>query len=186
MTIKTRTETQLFRLDEALVVRRSGAYDRVHTGPSPKNTSLWARSLVSTFPLRFPLAYGLFLELRSALHHIRRVCEQGHVRPLEMGPTYQLASLGVLVRNKRTRSRSRDMQTLLSDLPWLSPENLHLFLLGWDAGFRCHAHEGTLENRDDMQVLSSSAYPDGVNSMPRSAVPQSTRRDRLAPLPSRE
>jgi hypothetical protein len=32
----------------------------------------------------------------------------------------------------------------------------------------------------------SSAYPDDGNSMPPSAVPQSTKHDRQDPLPSRE
>lgn len=64
------------------------------------------------------------------------------------------------------------------------PSSLTLFdrLLverAWKDGLVWSAHTGTLQN----QTNSSSAYPDRGNSMPLSAVPQSTKHDPLAPLP---
>jgi hypothetical protein len=36
------------------------------------------------------------------------------------------------VRNRRTQARSQGIQKLLSDSPWLTPEDFRLFLAGWD------------------------------------------------------
>jgi hypothetical protein len=182
-----KTEAQHFLLDEVLVVRRSGVYARLHKGQYPKNTSLWVRLSGSTFPSGFPRLYGSLLELRSFYHHIRLVCRRGHTRRLEMGHTFQLTSLGCLVRNTRTQARSTDMRTLLSDLPWLSPENLHLFLAGWDAGSGYREDADTARSSDDSQAAECSIDTSVTdNATPPIVTQQSTTHDPSGPLPSRE
>jgi hypothetical protein len=102
--------------------------------------NLWARLSVSKFPYRFPLSYALFLELCSFYHRIRLLSKRGDVRQPQMGLVWETSGLGHLIPNRRTQTRIRDMQRLLSSKPWLSPEDWRLFLIGWDAGSEYSAH----------------------------------------------
>lgn len=127
--------------DEACVQRHSEQY--------PTVSNLWERLSASKFPWRHPIVYGSLLELRSFYHRIRLLLQRGDIRYLQMGPLYEQVSLGHLVQNIRTQSRTQDMQTLHDDLPWLSPEDCHLFLLGWDAGERYRGSADTAKSRSD-------------------------------------
>jgi hypothetical protein len=108
-----------------------------------KVPNLWERLSRSKFPYRLPRFYGLILELRSSFHRIRLVWQRGEVRPLQMGPVWERVSPALLIANKRTRARTQGIQQLLSSLPWLSPEDGYLFLLGWDAGLEFGERPGT-------------------------------------------
>jgi hypothetical protein len=103
--------------------------------------------MVSTFPYRHPLLHGSFLELCSLFHRIRSLWKRGRIREIEIGLVYQQSlSLGFLVRNERTQGRIQGIQKLLSDFPFLSGEDLHLFLLGWDAAEEWQNRMDTLES----------------------------------------
>lgn len=174
-----KTEVQRVRLDEVLVVRQSGVYDRPRKERSLKTSSLLERLSVSKFPLRCPRLYGLLFELRSFAHRIRSLWKRGHTRPIQIGLAFQLDAQQFLVRNKRTQARSTDIQKLHADSPWLSLEDCHLFLRGWDAGEEWHRSLGTAtsgEYTQDQQPLSSNASvtDDATSSI---VVQQSTKRD---------
>jgi hypothetical protein len=97
-------------------------------------SSLLERLSVSRFPYRFPRWYALLLELRTFYHRIQLLRKRGRIAYLEMGPAWEASPTGGLVPNKRAQARSMDMQQLLSLYCWLSPEDCHVYLLGWDAG----------------------------------------------------
>jgi hypothetical protein len=181
----SRTDSRLALPSGFREIRQSGACAQPHTAPSPKTASLLQRLSVSSFPFRHPLLYGSLLELRSLIGRIRCLWKQGDIRPIEIGLVYQQESAGShLVRNRRSQARSRGIQQLLVACPWASSEDGRLFLAGWDAAEEWHKSLDSAENSECSQ--DSSAYPDGGNSMPLLAVPQSTKRDPLNPLPSRE
>jgi hypothetical protein len=82
---------------------QGGACAQPHRVPSQKTASLLERLSVSKFPWRYPVLYGLIFELRTFYHRIRLLWIRGHIRPLEIGLTFQEASPGYLVRNRRNR-----------------------------------------------------------------------------------
>lgn len=91
--------------------------------------------LSTTISWRFPRVRALLSELRSFRHRIVLLWRRGNTRPLNMGLAYQATDGGSLVPNRRTQSRIRDTQRLLSESRFLSLEDCHLFLCGWDAGW---------------------------------------------------
>lgn len=107
---------------------------RSRISPHPKKASLLEWLSVSKFPYRHPVLYGLLFELRSFLHRIQLVRKRGGTRSLEIGLTYQQqdAQSG-LVPNSQTQARTLGIQKLLSAYPWVSGEDCHLFLIGWNA-----------------------------------------------------
>ncbi len=116
-----------------------------------QSTSSFASRLALTATVRrlFPRLYGLALEVRSFHDRISLVWRRGSVRSLRMGPAFEPERLGVpqyLVRNRRTQARRQDIQKLLFGSPFLSPEDCHLYLLGWDAGSEFRAHADTKDN----------------------------------------
>jgi hypothetical protein len=125
--------------------------DLYHTHTGNQTPNLWVRRFVSKFPYRFPLSYALLLELRSFYHRTRLLSKRGDVRQPQMGLAWETSALGHLIPNIRTQTRIRDMQRLLSSQPWLSPEDWHLFLIGWDAG----SEYSEREDRADTQERSA-------------------------------
>jgi len=79
---------------------------------------------------------------------------------------------------------SRSIQHLEQARPYMSLADGELFLQGWFQAARWYAHLDSESRKAEQD--GSSAYPDDGNSMPPSAVPQSTKHDRQDPLPSRE
>jgi hypothetical protein len=114
-------------------LEREGAPWRI--GNRSQISSLWERLSLSTFPYRFQLSYALLLECRSFYHRIRLLRKQSDTVELRMGPVWDKDSSGRLTESKRTLVRTSDTQQLLSSRPWLSPEDVSLFLAGWDAGW---------------------------------------------------
>jgi hypothetical protein len=92
------------------------------------------------FPFRFPRLYGLTLEIRSFRYRIQRLWKRGDILQPQMGHVWETSALGHLIPNRRTQARIEDMQQVLSSHPWLSPEDWHVFLMGWDAGSEYGAH----------------------------------------------
>ena len=183
-----KTEAQHVPVDEVLVVRQSGVYDRLHKERFLKTSSLLERLSVSKFPLRSPRLYGLLFELRSFAHRIRSLWKRGHTRPIQIGLAFQLDAQQFLVRNKRTQARSTDIRKLHADSPWLSLEDCHLFLRGWDAGEEWRRSFGMATSGEytQDQERSSSDTSATDDTIPPLAVQQSTKRDPLDPLPSPE
>ncbi|HTC47094.1 MAG TPA: hypothetical protein VK722_07210 [Candidatus Aquilonibacter sp.] len=110
-----------------------------------QTSSLWEQLSLSKFPYRWKLLYGLLLEIRSFYHRILLLQKRGCIRQLEMGLVYEKANDGSLTLNKQTRARTQDMQRLLASLPWLSPEDGYLMLLGWNAGSESREQRGIAE-----------------------------------------
>ena len=108
--------------------------DRLRSEHQTRIENLWERLSASTVPYRFPRWYALLLELRSFCHRIQLLRRRGRIAYLEMGPVWEASATGDLVPNKRGQARSQDMQEFLSSSPWLSPEDCHEYLIGWDAG----------------------------------------------------
>jgi hypothetical protein len=159
--------------NELREIHRSAACVHSRTAPSRKTPSLLERLSLSKFPWRHPVLYGSLLELRSLVGRIQCLRRQGDIRPIEIGLVYQQTSAGShLVRNRRSQARSRGIQQLLAACPWASNEDGRLFLAGWDAAEEWREILDSAENSERSQ--DSSAYPDDGNSMPLSAVPQST------------
>jgi len=135
------------------LTRQSGAGAPRRTLQCRQNASLLERLSVSKFPRHYPRLYGLLFEVRSFRHRIQLLWRRGSTRQLEMGSVFVEASPGFLSRNKRTQARSKDIQKLLADCPYLSFEDCHLFLLGWDAGEGWHMTSApcTEESSSDKQ-----------------------------------
>jgi len=161
-------------------IRQSAAYALPRTGRCRKTATFLERLSLSKFPSQYPVLYGSLLELRSFFHRIQSLARRGDILSLEIGPVYQQrdAQRG-LVRNKRTQARKMGIQKPLSDFPWQTGEDCHLFLCGWNAAEEWVGLSfGSAKSNANIQVEeSSSAYPDGGNSMPLSAVQQSAKRD---------
>jgi hypothetical protein len=100
--------------------------------------------------LRHPVLHGSLLDFRSFLYRIRLLWKRGGTRSLRIGWVYQQrgAQQG-LALNRETQARSMGMQQLLFDCPWLSSEDCHLWLIGWNAGREWRESLGTAENNDD-------------------------------------
>lgn len=79
---------------------------------------------------------------------------------------------------------TRSIQSLEQARPYMTLADAELFLQGWFQAARWYAHLDSESRKAEQD--GSSAYPDDGNSMPPSAVPQSTKHDRQDPLPSRE
>jgi hypothetical protein len=112
----------------------------IHREHLAKTSILWERLSTSRFPYRHTRLYALLLELRSSYHRILLVWKRGDIREIQTGLVWEKISPECLTLNRRTLGRKTDMQLLLSSLPWLSPEDWHLFLLGWDGGWECRAN----------------------------------------------
>jgi hypothetical protein len=135
-----------------VLINRSEVCVQTRIAPNRKMSNLLERFSVSKLPFRRPVLYGLFLELRSFLHRIQALTKRGGTRPLEIGSVYQRLNAGPFpVLNKRTQARSRDIQKLLSDFPWLSSEDCHLFLTGWDSGREYSEVLGTARSSENKQ-----------------------------------
>jgi hypothetical protein len=112
------------------------ACGHVRTAPNQKVPilqSVWTS--LGEFFQRHPRLYGSFLESRVLCLRIRRPWTAGSIRPAEIGPYWEAIGASVLRLNMQTHLRTQDTQKLLSDFPRTSPEDLHLFLLGWTAGW---------------------------------------------------
>ncbi len=174
--------------NDGLPLGHSEACVRPRTKRFPKNASLWEQLSVSKFPQRHPVLYGSLFELRSFAHRIRSLVKRGGIRPVEIGLAFQLDAQQFLVRNKRTQARRTGIQKLHADSPWLSFEDCHLFLTGWDAGEEWHRSSGTARsgeyNQD--QEHSSSSDPSATDDItPPTVIQQSSSDDPSAPPPSR-
>jgi|ERR1035441_9656683 hypothetical protein len=113
--------------------------------------SLLERLSTSRFPFRHPVLHGLILELCSFAHRTRLLWKRGDTRSVEMGSVWELDAQQHLVPNRRTQARNADIQKLFSEYPWCSPEDWHVFLLGWDAGSEWRKNYDTAETGDDTQ-----------------------------------
>lgn len=133
--IPSREEARLELASGICRIPRSAICAPLHSRRSLRNASLWEKLSASKFPFRHPVLHGSLFELRSFFHRILLLWRRGGTRSIEIGSVYQQQGAQQhLVRNKRTQARSRDIQKLLSDFPWLSGEDCHLFLMGWSAG----------------------------------------------------
>jgi hypothetical protein len=132
------------------VLPRSADGARSHSVPYQKTSSVWDRLSASKFPFRHPVLHGSLLDFRSFLYRIRLLWKRGGTRSLRIGWVYQQrgAQQG-LALNRETQARSMGMQQLLFDCPWLSSEDCHLWLIGWNAGREWRESLGTAENNDD-------------------------------------
>jgi hypothetical protein len=101
--------------------------------PSTFSIALW----VYRFQLRYQRLYGAFLELRSCFHRIRLLCKRGSIAAARTGPAWVACRDQILRVNTRSQDRILDIQSLQEQCPWVSPEDLVLFLSGWDAGWEC-------------------------------------------------
>jgi hypothetical protein len=110
------------------------------TNTLKRRSNLWAKLSASKFPYRFRVLYGWILECRSFYHRIRLAAKRGDVCQPQMGHRWETSALGHLIPNRRTQARIQDMQQALSLHPWMSPEDWHIFLIGWDAGSEYSAH----------------------------------------------
>jgi hypothetical protein len=122
-----------YRRGEGTDLDQGATHVHCHSEPSLKTSNPWVRLSASSFPYRFPRLYGLALELRSLCHRSLLIWLRGDIRLLEMGPVWRCSHPGGLVRDRRTLARRSGTQKLQSCFPWLSPEDLHLYLGGWDA-----------------------------------------------------
>ena len=110
----------------------------------PRHASFWDRLAASKFPFRHPLLHGLLLELCSFRHRIRLLWKRGGTRLLEIGSVYQeQGHPSCLVLNRQTHLRTQGIQRLLSECPWLTGEDCHLFLTGWNAALESCECSGT-------------------------------------------
>jgi hypothetical protein len=150
-----------------------------------KNASPLERLSVSKFPFRRPILHGLLLELRSFRHRIQLLWQRGGTRLLETGLVYQQTlPQSYPVLNKQTQLRTQGIKRLLAEFPWLTGEDCHLFLLGWNAGLESGVCLDTAQNSAD--IKDSFVLQECGHSMPLVAVQQSTKHDPLNRLPSRE
>ena len=156
---KSRMDRQPLLPNVFPLIRQSGACAQHRKLQCRQTASLLERLSVSKFPRRHPILYGLAFEFRTFYHRIQLLGRRGCTRPLEIGPVFEEASPGCLVHNKRTQARSRDIQKLLADSPYLSFEDCHLFLLGWDAGeeWRTTSAPCTEESSFDKQRRAHSS-----------------------------
>jgi hypothetical protein len=107
---------------------------------------------VSKFPYRYPRLHALFLELRSFRHRIQLVWQQGGARLMQTGPVYQPQSHQTYLElNRQTQLRTQGIQHLFSGCPWLSGEDGHLFLMGWNMGWESRDGLDNAEKRADTQ-----------------------------------
>lgn len=142
-----RTEDRLPQAKEALSSLHNVICAPRHSGQSQRISSFWERLPHSTFPYRHPVLHGLLLELRSFYHRIQLVWQRGGTRALQIGSVFQsLDGEPYLALNRRTQARSQDIQQLLSDFPWVSSEDCHLFLAGWEAGQEYSESSDTAES----------------------------------------
>ena len=118
-----------------------------------------------------PHRIAVALEMRAwELRGYRGLCRTG------------FASALVPQSQRCRRAYIRYMQQLQTDRPALTIFDRLLAENAWKAGSVWDVRSDTLQS----QIHCSSAYPDGSNSMPLPAVPQSTTHDPQARLPSRE
>jgi hypothetical protein len=141
-------------LCETLSSHRNRESDCPRNERHQKKSSFLHRLSESKFPTIFPRLYGLLFELRSFRYRIVFLWRRGGTRSLQIGPVFDADRNGFLVQNKRTQARNWDIQKLLSDFPFLAPEDCHLFLLGWDAGSGFRAHAGREDSSCDTRQNS--------------------------------
>jgi hypothetical protein len=153
---KTDREVPLYA---ALPLHRNKDGDCPGNERSQKKSSFLHRLSVSKFPRIFPRLYGLLFELRSFRYRIGFLWQRGGTRSLKMGPVFDVDRDGFLVQNKRTQARNWDIQKLLSDFPFLAPEDCHLFLLGWDAGSGFRDRSDREDSSCDTRHKSQASYP---------------------------
>jgi hypothetical protein len=169
----------------ALPLGRSEIGGQLRKELCPKNASLLIPLSVSRFPQRHPVLYGSLLELRSFGHRIRFLVKRGGIRPAEIGPVYQQSPVpGYLVRNTRSQARIQGIQKLLSDSPWLTTDDCHLFLAGWDSAEEWRASSDTAESGGYSRDLDSRSSSARANATPPQGVQQSTRCDLSVRIPS--
>ncbi len=99
------------------------------------------------------------VELCSSFRYIAAQCRRGSVFPMSAGPAFEEDLAGHLVPNRRTQDRIRYTQKLLSEQPWISPANLQLFLLGWDAAEEWRDRSDTADRRELVQAWRTDYTP---------------------------
>ena len=182
--ISFRTALLPFQRRADVRIRQGATCGPPHTKQNRRTSSLLERLSLSKFPTRHPVLYEAFFELRSFYHRIQLLRSRGGSRRLEMGLVFEPASHGYLVRSRRTHARNRDTQKLLSDYPWLSLEDCHLFLLGWDAGEEWRERaDNTASNDDTVLQAHSLTNPVDADSKTLQATQQGSKCDPLNPLP---
>jgi hypothetical protein len=124
-------------------------------------------------------------ECRSLVHRSRAALEiRAWERQGRKGTILRLPGWTPLRRDQSyTHACILDMQQIQAQHPFLSVFDLLLLQQAWRAGWAWHSRTtGTLQSHS---VLDSCGLSEGGNSMSPPAVPQDSKRDRSAPLPSR-
>lgn len=106
-------------------------------------SSLSWSSLLYKFQMRYPRLDRSFLELRSVAHRIGLLWTEAPKDLPQMGRAwYQDADHSLRV-NTKTQGRTASTQNLLARQPWASPEDVRLFLSGWEQGceWACGSHD---------------------------------------------
>jgi hypothetical protein len=104
---------------------------------------------------RWPLAYALWLELRSLPFRILAIHEIGiDRRGVHMGCRKSLAA-GVGISHIGIHCRSEDIQNLKSLFPWVTLFDLEIFLLGRMAGEACQARNSCTGAHAELSLATS-------------------------------
>jgi len=101
-----------------------------------RRSPAWLQIRGALFRLRRDLSrlvYAIWLAMSSSVGRILLLRSMLAGQPvLVIGEGPAIGPIGL--PNKRTNTRSRDIQLLLETYPWATMADLHLFLLGWNKG----------------------------------------------------
>jgi hypothetical protein len=130
-----------------------------------------------------PIVRGIVREIRSLPGRIRTIyATRVYRNGVDFGPIGPIDS-----QREETHACIRDTQRIASYYPWATLLDVKLVVQAWRMGAEwASAYRSTPLLCSRCKATESLAIPEGRNSMPPLAVQQPTKRDLLAPLPSRD
>lgn len=121
---------------------------------SRRGQSGFRQRLVEDFSFRHPVLHGLWLEVHSCYQRIQLLCKRGRICRLDMGRMLVELSDHRLVENTTSQGRIQNMQKVLSIRSWASPEDMRMFLLGWDLGREWGVRNGDRPGEESIELAN--------------------------------
>jgi hypothetical protein len=111
-------------------------------------------------PVRFlvRLWYESRCEGRSFLGRMKTRLE-GPPRVAILGPMWERTAEGHRIPNRRTDCRSRGIEKLIADHPWVGTTDRELWLLGFDAGEQLGAYNRDRQEGEDREDVEIQTHP---------------------------